>query len=164
MLKKWRQTSEKLLLVGPDEERSYYTKMIKKEIVKHGLQNDVIITGPVPYNELPALYYHAKVNIFASECENCPNILLEALGAGRPTLVSDCEPMPEFGGDSVEYFDPTSPEDFANSIIRFIDDENKMKELAKKAGERSLLFDWEKVGRLTWQSIENIYNSKTINM
>lgn len=156
-LKQLRATPEKLILAGLNSLPS--GDIVRAEIERLGLGDDVILPGNIPYNDLPAVYHHAKVNIFASECENCPNILLEALGAGRPALVSNCEPMPEFGGDAVIYFDPSSPEDFACKLSQFIDNPEEMDLLAEKARKQSKLFDWGKTADQTWTAIRTLHES-----
>ncbi len=155
LLKERHGGREKLILPGYN--RSPSGLAVKKYIRKVGLEGDVFLPGNIPYRELPAVYQHAKVNIFASECENCPNILLEAMGAGRPTLVSDRKPMPEFGGEAVKYFDPTSPEDFAEKISALIDNPDVMNEFAEKARKQSQLFDWEKTATLTWVAMREVH-------
>jgi len=154
LLKKRRKTTEKLVLAGNNE--SAYGKKVLQEIHRLGLQNDIIVPGKIPYTELPDVYYYAKLNIFASECENCPNILLEALGAGRPLIVSNREPMPEFGGDAAVYFDASSPSDLADKISAIVDNENKIKQMSLKAMERSRHYDWCKTAGKTWKEIENV--------
>lgn len=154
LLKQLRKTSEKLILAGHNSNSC--GEKVRSEILRLGLKDDVILTGNIPYQELPNVYHHAKLNIFASECENCPNILLEALGAGRPLLVSNRQPMPEFGGDAVIYFDPSSPQDFADKVVSFIDDRTVMDVLAAKASERSLLYDWKNTASKTWAALEEL--------
>lgn len=154
LLKKMRKTSEKLVLVGHNQ--SPYGEMVRQEVGRLGLQADVMMVGNIPHAELPAVYRHAKINIFASECENCPNILLEALGAGRPLLVSDRPPMPEFGRDAVVYFDPGSPEAFAEKLNVMIDDQDWLAALSSRATERAAGFDWQDVARRTWASIAGV--------
>jgi glycosyltransferase involved in cell wall biosynthesis len=121
-----------------------------------GLEEQVIITGPIPYAELPAVYKHARLIIFASSCENCPNILLEALGAGRPIASSDVMPMPEFGGDAVAYFSPFDPADIAAAMLRLLTDESLARELASKAGKRSEQYDWAETARATWHHLRDL--------
>ena len=154
LLKKRRKTTEKLVLAGYNE--SAYGKKVLHEIDRLGLQNDIIVPGKVPYTELPGVYYYAKLNIFASECENCPNILLEALGAGRPLIVSNREPMPEFGGDAVIYFDPSSPHDLADKLAGVLDDHRLMKKLSTKVIRQSNLYNWEIAAKHTWSSIKTL--------
>jgi glycosyltransferase involved in cell wall biosynthesis len=151
LLREKRVTKEKLLLVGP--EFPEYGRAVRKTIADLRLQDSVVLTGPVPHAEMPEIYRNSIVNIFASECENCPNILIEALASGRPILSSHDPPMPEFGGDAALYFDPRSPGDLAGKLAALLVDPPRMKELAARAEQRSQLFDWESCAQRTWQSI-----------
>lgn len=154
ILRNKRLTKEKLLIVGA--ENAWYGKKVREEIAKFGLDNEVIVVGSVPYSQLPAIYHHAVINIYASETENCPNILLEALAAGRPIVASKREPMPEFAGDAVVYFDPSSPLDIADAILSVIDDPVRREQLSQRAYEHSKLYDWQRSAQLTWSAIEQI--------
>ena len=154
MLRKQRDTREKLLLVGP--EYPEYGRKVRNQIKRLALENEVLIAGTVPYVDMPAVYQNAVLNIFASECENCPNILIEALAAGRPVFSSNCPPMPEFAGDAVVYFDPKLPEELAQKLATVLADPARMKDLAAKALERSRLYDWSVSAQATWQAIQNL--------
>jgi len=149
-----RETREKLILAG--NHSAPCAAAVIQEIMRLGLQNDVILTGNIDYQELPAVYAHAKLNIFASTCENCPNILLEALGAGRPLLVSNVQPMPEFGGDAVVYFDPFDPEDFARQLLAIIDLPEELDRLGRLAAKQAEKYDWSETARRTWQAIREL--------
>ena len=159
ILKKLRQTDEKLILAG--EHHTRYGQQVKEEIFNMGLQDEIILPGDIPYQELPMVYKHAKLNIFASECENCPNILMEALGAGKPLLVSNRQPMPEFGSDAVVYFDPSSPEDMAEKLKSIIDERNIMDELSEKASDLAHSYNWEKTAELTLNVIKKLLKEKS---
>jgi glycosyltransferase involved in cell wall biosynthesis len=151
LLKQRRATPEKLVLVGKESAR--YGQSVREEIQKLGLGNDVLIKGHVPYSEMPALYQNAVANIFASQCENCPNILLEAMAAGRPVIASNHPPMPEFGGEAVLYFDPSSPEDLADKLVRVLENPPLQAELAHLSAEQSQRFDWQRSAGQTWQEL-----------
>ena len=155
LVKRSRPTREKLLLVGPDH--SPYSALVRREIRDLGLDGDVVVTGSVPYEDLPGLYAHAKLNIFASDCENCPNVMLEAMGSGRPLLASAKPPMPEFGGDAVLYFNPANPEDIAAKILEVIDDPQRQRQLGALAAERAENFSWRETTRQTWAVIETLH-------
>ena len=157
LLKELRHTRQKLVLVGA--ENIAYGRLLRKEIDRLCLKDSVVLVGYVPQSELPGAYQHALVNIFASECENCPNVLLEAMAAGRPVAVSNRQPMPEFGGDAVAYFDPSSPRDFAETVATLIDDPGVREQLSYKARERARLYQWETSARETWRSLENLASS-----
>ena len=153
LLRARRHTTEKLIFAGPDG--SQYARTVQDEVERLGMRNDVLMTGPIAHHALPALYRHALINIFASECENCPNIMLEALASGRPLLASCREPMPEFGGDAAIYFDPSSPVELAEKLRSVIDDPVGMAELSERALRRSLLYDGPQTAQRTWELIQD---------
>ncbi len=155
LLRKMRGTPEKLILAGP--ENPAYSRKVRAEITRLGLGSDVIIAGVIPYRELPAVYHHALINIFASESENCPNILLEALAAGRPVVCSSRPPMPEFGADAVQYFDPTAPDALAEQLLRLIEDPGLQSRLAAKAAAQAKFYDWQETARLTWNALAKLH-------
>jgi len=154
ILKQKHGRSEKLVLAGP--ERRGYGRRVRAEIERLGLTGDVILAGPVPYEEMPGLYQHARINLFASECENCPNVLLEALAAGRPIVASNRPPMPQFAGNAAVYFDPASPEELAERVASLLEDPARMEELSGNAKKRSLPYDWIRTAEVTWKLIENL--------
>ena len=158
LLKERRKTFEKLVFVGFND--TQYGERVKKEILRLGLKNDIILLGNIDYKDLPSIYKFAKINIFASECENCPNILLEAMGAGRPLIVSSKPPMPEFGGDSAVYFNPKSPEDLCDKILSIIDKPVVLKDLSEKVRKRSIKYDWKETSEKTWKVITDLCYGK----
>lgn len=158
LLKHQYPIREKLILAGP--ENPEYGRKVRAEIERLGLVEDVIVIGSIPYETLPTVYQNALVNIFASESENCPNILLEALAAGRPVVSSNRPPMPEFGGESVVYFDPSSPADLAEKLASIINDPAYVDMLSKKAVEHSIQYDWNKAASLTWNAIKDLHRNE----
>jgi glycosyltransferase involved in cell wall biosynthesis len=150
-VRQMRETNEQLLLVGPGHSR--YRQDVESLIRKLNLTGEVQVLDALPYSDLPGLYQHATLNIFASSCENCPNILLEALAAGRAVLCSSHPPMPEFGGDAVSYFDPYVPSDLASRIVEVIDDEQKLEEMGAAALEQSARYDWARSAERTWKRL-----------
>jgi glycosyltransferase involved in cell wall biosynthesis len=137
-----------LILVGetnlPEAER------VKSLVSTLGLEKHVLILGAIPYKSLPPLYHHAYLNLFASSCENCPNILLEALASGRPMICSNVMPMPEFGADAALYFSPFDSKDIGNVLREALLNPNLLNKLSAAAVVQSDKFDWEKTSRKTW--------------
>lgn len=144
----------KLLLVGPWETLGY-VKKIEKEIHGNGLSKKIFLTGPVLYEQMSYVYKDAQFVIFASQSENCPNILLESMASGRAIMCSNRPPMPEFAGDAVLYFDPEDPQNIANTMLRLLKDESQIIELQTKALERSRIYNWESSAKKTWDVLIN---------
>src|SRR5207253_11491672 len=72
--------------------------------------------GEVQYDQLHRLYAAADIGVFASSCENMPNILLEGMASGLPMACSNLGPMPEVLGDAGIYFNPERPDEIAAAI------------------------------------------------
>lgn len=140
-----------LILVGetnlPEAER------VKALIASLGLEQQVLLMGAIPYESLPPLYHHAYLNLFASSCENCPNILLEALASGRPMICSDVMPMPEFGAEAALYFSPFDSVDINKVLSEALSNPDLLNKLSIAAVEQSNKFDWANTSRRTWSEL-----------
>jgi len=154
LLKRERTTPEKLVLVGLADWP--YAQRVRARIAELRLENDVMLIGEAPYRELPAWYQHAKVSLFASSCENCPFILLEAMAAGRPVLSSNYPPMPELAGTGADYFDPYNPRELAALLRRYLDDESLRTQMGQRALAQSRKFTWERAATDTWDQLINL--------
>lgn len=106
--------------------------------------------GPIPYEDLHLKYAEADLGIFASSCENMPNILLETMAAGLPVACSNRGPMPEVLGDAGVYFDPEQPLDIARALRELINSPQLRTEMAKASYERSLQYSWQRCAKDTF--------------
>ncbi len=140
----------KLVLVGVPSSR-VYARRVRKAIADQGVNDRVMVVGHVDHDDLPSAYRNARVVVFASETENCPNVLLEAMAAGSPLAVSNRRPMPEFVRDAALYFDPTSPLELAACLQRLLSEESLRSKLARRAQEYSLDYDWVITAERTWK-------------
>jgi hypothetical protein len=93
---------------------------------------------------LAQAYGAASVFVFPSLIENSPNILLEALSAGLPSLISSRDPMPEFAADAAQYFDPLSANELHVKLDSLLRNKHLRAELSRSALERSQLYTWDR--------------------
>lgn len=142
-----------LVLVG--EADSEEADNVRKLIVELQLDGQVRIEGGVAYEILPRYYHNAAVNLFMSSCENCPNILLEAMGGGQPIVCSNVDPMPEFAGDAAIFVDPLSSESIALGLRRVLESEAIQKDLVVRVKARASLYNWNETARRTWTVLQN---------
>ena len=112
--------------------------------------------GKVPHEQLPALLHSSDVGVFASSCENLPNVLLEYMAAGMPIVCSRLGPMPEVLGDAGVYADPEDPASLANAILEIISSERSRSTYAAKAFERGLEFRWTKCAEATFAFLAEV--------
>lgn len=101
-------------------------------------------SGEVPFTRLHALYQAADGFVFASSCENLPNIMIEAMAAGLPILSSDRGPMPEVLGDAGSYFDPCSVDSIVAALLAFAEDRAQRTEFSAEAYKRARAYSWQR--------------------
>ena len=153
-LKQAGKSSGSLILVGAGYPP--YQAALRAEISRLNLDGEVLLCGNLPHEELPALYQNAKLNIFASRTENCPNILLEMMASGRPALVSNYGPMPEFAADTVFYFDPANPDQLAERWAEALGNFTIAEDLARRAQARVANSCWNNTAKDTWRAISEL--------
>lgn len=145
-----------LILVGP----SYGPALKKmKAAIENiaGARTFVKYLGEKSKAELVDLYHSADMFVFASSCENLPNIMIEAMAAGLPIASSDRGPMPEVLGDAGVYFDPESPESIEAALRAMIVDADKRAKLASKANCEAQDFSWRRCADKTFSFLRDVY-------
>jgi glycosyltransferase involved in cell wall biosynthesis len=120
----------------------------------------VRVLGPLAHEQLPARYAAADIGVFASSCENMPNILLEGMAAGLPLACSSRGPMPEILGKAGVYFDPEDPDDIARAIRRLIDSPELRAECAGAAFRTASGFSWERCANETFAFLASIVQAR----
>lgn len=100
--------------------------------------------GAVPFEELHIRYAQADLGLFASSCENMPNILLETMASGLPIACSNRGPMPEILGDGGLYFDPENAADITNSLRKMIESPDLRSKLAQVSYQNSQCYSWQR--------------------
>jgi glycosyltransferase involved in cell wall biosynthesis len=100
--------------------------------------------GPQSHASLPAWYAQGDVCLFASSCENMPNILLEGMASGLPIACSALGPMPEVLGPCGIYFDPENAADIARALRELIDSPALRIRLAHASFERVQSYSWRR--------------------
>jgi glycosyltransferase involved in cell wall biosynthesis len=105
--------------------------------------------GSVAFDKLHTAYSEADAFVFASSCENLPNILLEAMASRLPIACSNRGPMPEVLGDAGVYFDPEQPAEIAQAIERLYADPALRASLAEMAQQRARSYTWERCAHAT---------------
>lgn len=68
---------------------------LKQQINRLGLQDQITLTGKIAHQELPTWIGAAHLLCLPSKNEGQPNVLLEAIAAGRPVVASATGGIPE---------------------------------------------------------------------
>lgn len=130
-----------LALAGAHSEAAT-ARGVKRAIARSGLEEDVKLLGEVPHADLPALYAACALCVFPSTCESFPNILLESLASGAPTLASCLGPMKELAGDGAEFVDPFDSSAMAAQMTRLLADPDGLARLRGRGLVRANRYSW----------------------
>lgn len=138
-------------LVGGGAHPSAIKKLNKVIDRLDGSRSWVCYRGAVPFDEIHLRYVNADLGLFASSCENMPNILLETMVSGLPIACSNRGPMPEVLGEGGVYFDPEQPDDIARALREMIVSPQLRLELAQVSYYRAQQFSWQRCSAETFQ-------------
>ncbi|MGC8657944.1 MAG: glycosyltransferase [Desulfomonilaceae bacterium] len=135
-----------------DSEKDIFYEMLTRT----GLQHLVVLLDPLPHEEIPRWLSGLDIFVLPSITEGCPNILMEALAAGVPTVATRVGAVCELIEDGISGI-LTPPGDsaaLAKAIERLLSDPNLMGNLSGSGRERMRKFNlnlerskWEKVYR-----------------
>jgi glycosyltransferase involved in cell wall biosynthesis len=107
-------------------------------------------SGPVPHALLHERYLGHQMCVFASSCENMPNILLEGMASGLPIACSNRGPMPEVLGEPGVYFDPEDTDGIAAALRELIASPALRARVAQAAFEGVQAYSWGRCAEETF--------------
>lgn len=151
-----------LQLIGPANKKEL-KKLLK--IIKDldPRQDWVSYLGKKEYLSLINYYHNADLGIFASTCENMPNILLEKIASGLPVITSNHGANIEILGNDGVYFNADEPESIMSSLYEIIKSSNNREYLSNKSSQIAKKYNWEVTANLTFNflvKIAEIYKNK----
>jgi glycosyltransferase involved in cell wall biosynthesis len=114
-----------------------------------GLEDRVVCTGLLSFEDLRLLYSHADVFVFPSVYEGFGMPVLEAMACGAPVITSNTTALPEVAGDAAVLVNPERVEEMADAIVRVLDDQGLRESLRTKGFQRAKQFTWERAARQT---------------
>ncbi len=136
----------KLVIAGG---KGWMESDIPKIIAENKLENDVLFTGYIDSERLPALYSTADIFAYPSFYEGFGLPPLEAMACGTPVVTSNRSSLPEVAGDAAILVDPDDVGDIAVELKRIIEDEELRNGLIKKGLTRAKKFTWDRCATKT---------------
>ena len=135
-------------------------KVIKKEDPE---EKFIKFHGHIPYVNIESFYLNAEGVIFASTCENMPNILIESMASGVPIACSNKEPMPEFLKEGGYYFDSTYVQSIQNAIEKLVSNPSERDIMVSKNIKEVEKYSWRKTSKETFNLLVEVYNKNKKN-
>lgn len=115
--------------------------------------------GQIDYEEIDKFYKSADGIIFASTCENMPNILIESMASGIPIASSVKNPMPEFLKKNGFYFDAHKVDSLVSTLCEFLDSPEQRKTNSINALKEASQYSWEAASKKTFDFLYSIYQN-----
>jgi glycosyltransferase involved in cell wall biosynthesis len=129
---------------------------IFRQVEELGLTGNVVFTGYVTQEDLPALLSGARLFVFPSLYEGFGLPVLEAMACGTPVVCSNAASLPEVAGGAALLVDPLDVEGLAAALERVLGDEELRARLTQRGFEQARRFSWEKCARETLKVLENV--------
>jgi glycosyltransferase involved in cell wall biosynthesis len=154
---KKRGLPHKLVIVG---QSGWQTEPIYVEIERLGLKPDVIFTGYVPFEDLPAIYTLAEAMAFPSLYEGFGLPVIEAMACGTPVVTSRSSSLIEVAGDAGLLVDPLSVEELEDALHRVLNDPALRADMRHMGLERASNLTWEHTAQATLEVYDKVLASK----
>ena len=117
------------------------------------VEEDVIFSGYIPDEDLPALYSLAEMFVFPSLYEGFGLPPLEAMACGTPVITSNVSSLPEIVEGAGIMINPLDIDELAQAIDNLLTDSALQRELCEKGIERAKAFTW----RATAEKLLGLY-------
>lgn len=139
-LVKEKESDVCLVLVGTEKNA---LRKVEKAIRDNDLQENVHILGFVSDGQIKYLYKHAVALVMPSYFGPTNIPPLEAMTLGCPVIVSNKYAMPEQVGDAGLLFNPDSPQEIADCIMKIWNNEELRMQMIEKGYKR--IRDWSEM-------------------
>ncbi len=105
--------------------------------------------GPVPANELAALYNAAHAFAMPSLYEGFGLPVVEAMACGAPVIISDVSSLPEIAGDAGLALPPDDEYAWRDALRQALDDDAWRATMRERSLARAPQFAWDRAARET---------------
>jgi glycosyltransferase involved in cell wall biosynthesis len=145
-----------LVIVG---RKLWLASEIFDEVKRQRWADDVILTGYVADEDLPALYRAARAFVYPSLFEGFGLPPLEAMACGTPVVTSDVSSLPEVTGDAALLIDPNDERALANALIEIVNNNGLRAELREKGIAQARKFTWRDAAEKTLSLYQEAYTA-----
>lgn len=101
-----------------------------------GIEDSVDFCGAVPNENMAAKYAGASLFLSATRYETFGVAIAEAMSCGLPVVATDLPAIREVAGDAALLVQASTPEDYANAMLRIIADSSFAEDLSRAGRTR----------------------------
>jgi len=133
-----------VLIVGRD---GGYRKELESLAERLGIQDRIIFTGGVSEKDLISSYFASDVFVLPSQHEGFGIVVIEAMAAGLPVIVSDRGSLPYIVKDGVDGFvlKYGDVEELKKGMKKLLGDKDLGRKFGKEGGKSVKKYDWDRV-------------------
>ena len=146
-----------LVIVG---RKLWLADEIFSEVRSHKWAGDVVLTGYVEDQDLPALYRTAAAFVYPSIFEGFGLPPLEAMACGTPVITGNTSSLPEVCGDAALLIDPLDESDLRQAIISIISDHSLRERLKQRGIIQAAKFSWRETAIETLRLYRECFESR----
>uniref|UniRef100_UPI0035A05580 glycosyltransferase family 4 protein n=1 Tax=Prevotella heparinolytica TaxID=28113 RepID=UPI0035A05580 len=147
----------KLVITGL--KREYVEELLGKMGIAY-CTPDIVYTGYVPGEDLPALYNGAFAFLYPSLQEGFGIPVLESMACGTPVITSNCSSLPEVAGEGGVLVNPSDFNEIAEALLRLENDTEYYQAQSAYGLARVKRFSWQQ----TTEDYRKIYNEITTRL
>lgn len=115
---------------------------------QHGLaEDDLVLTGFVPEDDLVTLYNLCHAFVFPSVHEGFGMPVLEAMASGAPVIGANTSSVPEVIGRTDALFDPRCDRSITSKLLQILTDDGFRLSLLEHGPQQAKKFSWDIVAR-----------------
>ena len=141
----------KLLIVGDGPDFEYFKKLVKK----YKIEDNVIFTGKVPWEEVPLYYHMANIFVTASVTETQGLTVIEAMSASLPVVAINDESFNTVITNDLNGYLFNNKKEYREYISLLLNDESKCKIMSKQAKINSQIYS----SKYFADRVVNVYKS-----
>ncbi len=136
----------------------YLRDELEEYVRTKGLEGHITFFGNVDYEKMPQLYRASDIVVLPSENEaGCPRVILEAMAAGKPFIITDLDQNSSVLKDAGLTAPVGDVRHLAEQIKKLLQDEYIHETIGKRGRELvSDEFNWQKTTEETTAAIEQL--------
>ena len=141
------------LVIGsslPDEVKARFKSLASKEGLK---EEEVIFCGYIPDEELLIFYQTCYLLVYPSLYEGFGLPLLEAMSCGAPAIGSSTSSIPEILVEKEAQFNPASPEEISQKILKAITEPSFRAFLKENSLKQAKRFSWKNTAKIVHEAL-----------
>jgi glycosyltransferase involved in cell wall biosynthesis len=116
--------------------------------------NDLVLTGFVPDDDLPLLYQACELFVFPSWHEGFGLPALEAMACGAPVIAANTSSLPEVIGRVDALFDPRNEEAITAKMFEALSDQSFSDSLRQHGVQQAKRFSWDASAKVAIEAFE----------